>query len=285
MTTETAIDPVCGMTVKTATAKHTTEHAGATVYFCAASCKARFEADPAAFPGVPPAPRGRGRALPMAAPAPPAAAAPGATWTCPMHPEVVRDGPGDCPLCGMALEPRGVAPDAPSPELADMTRRLAVSAVLTAPLFAVGMAEMLPGAVRALGWLAVLRPWRAIGREPRPQHVHADRARRRRRLRVQRGRGARAGPAAPERGDARRACPLLRGGRGHRHAGAGGPGAGAARARRDRPRAAGPARARAAHRAAPGGRRGARRPGRGGPGGRPPARPAGREGADGRRGP
>src|SRR5688572_15507115 len=147
MTTETAIDPVCGMTVKTATAKHTTEHAGATVYFCAASCKARFEADPAAFPGVPPAPRGRGRALPMAAPAPPAAAAPGATWTCPMHPEVVRDGPGDCPLCGMALEPRGVAPDAPSPELADMTRRLAVSAVLTAPLFAVGMAEMLPGAV------------------------------------------------------------------------------------------------------------------------------------------
>jgi Cu+-exporting ATPase len=147
-TPETAVDPVCGMTVKTATAKHTTEHAGATVYFCSAGCKARFEADPAAFPGMPAAPRGRGRALPMAATPAPAPAAPaGTTWTCPMHPEVVRDGPGDCPLCGMALEPRGVAPDAPNPELADLTRRLAVSAVLTAPLFVLGMAEMLPSAV------------------------------------------------------------------------------------------------------------------------------------------
>ncbi|MET0556202.1 MAG: heavy metal translocating P-type ATPase [Vicinamibacteria bacterium] len=145
-TPETALDPVCGMTVKTAAAKHTTEHAGRTVYFCAASCKARFAADPAAFPGVPAAPRGRGRPLPMT-PAPPAPAVAGATWTCPMHPEVVRDGPGDCPLCGMALEPRGVPSDGPNPELADMTRRLLVSAVLTAPLFALGMAEMLPGAV------------------------------------------------------------------------------------------------------------------------------------------
>jgi P-type Cu+ transporter len=137
-TLETALDPVCGMTVKTATAKHTTAHAGGTVYFCSAGCKARFEADPSAYTEPVPAPH----AHPAAAPA-----APGATWTCPMHPEVVRDGPGDCPICGMALEPRGVAPDAPNPELADMTRRLAVSAVLTAPLFALGMAEMLPGAV------------------------------------------------------------------------------------------------------------------------------------------
>jgi P-type Cu+ transporter len=159
-TPETAIDPVCGMTVKTATAKHTAEHAGATVYFCAASCKARFEADPAAFPGAPAARAPRGRALPLASaphahrPEPPPAA-PGGTWTCPMHPEVVRDGPGDCPLCGMALEPRGVAPDAPNPELADMTRRLVVSAVLTAPLFVLGMAEMLPGGIaRAAARLA-----------------------------------------------------------------------------------------------------------------------------------
>jgi Cu+-exporting ATPase len=151
-TPETALDPVCGMTVKTASTKHTTAHAGGTVYFCSAGCKARFEADPRAFPGLPAPPRGRALAMASTAPAPHAhqpapQPSPGATWTCPMHPEVVRDGPGDCPICGMALEPRGVAPDAPSPELADMTRRLAVSAVLTAPLFLLGMAEMLPGGI------------------------------------------------------------------------------------------------------------------------------------------
>jgi P-type Cu+ transporter len=130
----TAIDPVCGMTVDPATTPHRTEHDGRTVYFCAASCKARFEADPDRYTGV------------SRAPAPPVAVPPGATWTCPMHPEVVRDGPGDCPICGMALEPRVVtAGEAPNPELADMTRRLTWSAVLTVPLLAVAMSEMLPG--------------------------------------------------------------------------------------------------------------------------------------------
>jgi P-type Cu+ transporter len=138
-TPETALDPVCGMTVKTATAKHTATHGGTTVYFCSPGCKARFEQDPAAYGAAPAA---------HAHHAPPAAAAhAGGSWTCPMHPEVVRDGPGDCPICGMALEPRGVGPDAPNPELADMTRRLVVSAILTAPLFVLGMAEMLPAAI------------------------------------------------------------------------------------------------------------------------------------------
>jgi Cu+-exporting ATPase len=128
----TAVDPVCGMTVDPATTPHRTEHDGRTVSFCAASCKARFEADPNRYTGPEPPP-------PVEAPA-------GATWTCPMHPEVVRDGPGDCPICGMALEPRMVtAEDTPNPELADMTRRLVGSAVLTVPLLAVAMSEMLPG--------------------------------------------------------------------------------------------------------------------------------------------
>jgi Cu+-exporting ATPase len=63
-----------------------------------------------------------------------------------MHPEVVRDGPGDCPICGMALEPRTASADEPeNPELADMSRRFRWSALLTAPLLAVAMGEMVPG--------------------------------------------------------------------------------------------------------------------------------------------
>jgi P-type Cu+ transporter len=120
------------MTVDTATTPHRTEHEGRTLYFCAAGCKARFEADPERFT--------------KPAPSAPEASPPGMTWTCPMHPEVVRDGPGGCPICGMALEPRTVTADEPpNPELVDMGRRLRWCAVLTAPLLALAMSEMLPG--------------------------------------------------------------------------------------------------------------------------------------------
>jgi Cu+-exporting ATPase len=128
----TAIDPVCGMRVDPATAAHRTEHAGQTIYFCSGGCKTRFDADPVSDPGA--------SVMPPPGPA-------GATWTCPMHPEVVRDGPGDCPICGMALEPRTVtAEELPNPELIDMRRRLLWSALLTAPLLAIAMSEMIPGA-------------------------------------------------------------------------------------------------------------------------------------------
>ncbi|HEY8019593.1 MAG TPA: copper-translocating P-type ATPase [Thermoanaerobaculia bacterium] len=72
---------------------------------------------------------------------------PAAVYTCPMHPEVVRDRPGSCPICGMALEPRTVAagPEEESPELASMTRRFWISAVLSLPLLLSGMGEMIPG--------------------------------------------------------------------------------------------------------------------------------------------
>jgi Cu+-exporting ATPase len=67
-------------------------------------------------------------------------------YTCPMHPEIVRHEPGACPLCGMALEPRmGLGQEAPSPELADMSRRLGISAVLTAPILLLAMSEMIGG--------------------------------------------------------------------------------------------------------------------------------------------
>src|SRR5579859_3877903 len=67
-------------------------------------------------------------------------------YTCPMHPQVVRDGPGSCPLCGMALEPRVITAEEPAnPELIDMTRRFWVGVVLSLPVFVLAMAHMIPG--------------------------------------------------------------------------------------------------------------------------------------------
>jgi len=94
----------------------------------------------------------------------PGAAAARTEWTCPMHPQIVRDGPGTCPICGMALEPRTVSlEDEENPELVDMTRRFRVSAVLTGPLFAMAMAHLIPGqplghllSPALMGWLELL---------------------------------------------------------------------------------------------------------------------------------
>jgi P-type Cu+ transporter len=141
----TAKDPVCGMTVA-ADAPLRTVHAGETYRFCGRKCLTRFEANPAAF----------------LAPSPPkAAAAPAGTqWTCPMHPEIVRDAPGSCPICGMALEPRTIdLGETENPELTDMRRRLWVSAVLTAPLLVVAMADLLPGSWAHAMATHPLRSW------------------------------------------------------------------------------------------------------------------------------
>src|SRR5260370_23392020 len=118
---DAVIDPVCGMSVDPATARHRTEHAGKQYFFCGPHCRERFTAEPERFVGV-------------AKPAPPAAL--GKTkWTCPMHPEIVRDGPGSGPICGMAPEPViPTAADAGNPELRDMTLRVWVGVGLSAPL-------------------------------------------------------------------------------------------------------------------------------------------------------
>ncbi|MBB3914756.1 heavy metal translocating P-type ATPase [Rhizobium fabae] len=127
----TAKDPVCGMAVDRSTAKHFLKFEGEKFYFCSAACQAKFEADPAAY---------RDGKRPAAKPAPK-----GTLYTCPMHPEVISDRPGDCPKCGMALEPMGVPPadEGPNPELVDFSRRLWVSALLALPLLALGMGPML----------------------------------------------------------------------------------------------------------------------------------------------
>ena len=118
------------MKVNRATAKHFARHAGHGTYFCSAGCKAKFEADPEKYADGRPAPE------PMPA---------GTQYTCPMHPEVVRDGPGSCPKCGMALEPMGVptGDEGPNPELVDFTRRLWVSGLLSVPLLLIAMGPMI----------------------------------------------------------------------------------------------------------------------------------------------
>ncbi len=120
-----ATDPVCGMTVSPDSSyRHV--HGEQTYLFCSAKCLTKFQASPADYIDVPPA-----------LSQPPTVTS-GVTYTCPMHPEVVRNEPGSCPKCGMALEPRN-APSDDSTELNDMTRRFWVSAALALPVFIMAM--------------------------------------------------------------------------------------------------------------------------------------------------
>ncbi|MBA4066945.1 MAG: copper-translocating P-type ATPase [Isosphaera sp.] len=137
-----ATDPVCGMTVDPANALNA-ERDGRTYYFCSDHCRRTFLAAPAA----PPPPRHdahAGHGAGAEAPAPPAAPARPVVYTCPMHPQVEQVGPGSCPICGMALEPKAVqaGADGDDPELADMTRRFRAAAVLTVPLLLLAMLPM-----------------------------------------------------------------------------------------------------------------------------------------------
>ena len=133
-------DPVCGMTVDPRGSKHRFDHHGRTFHFCSARCRERFAAEPAKFLGDTPEPE----APDPDAPDPDAPA--WAIWTCPMHPEIRQDHAGNCPICGMALEP--VAPAAesgPNPELLDMSRRFWIGLVLVVPLVVLAMADFIPG--------------------------------------------------------------------------------------------------------------------------------------------
>ena len=125
-------DPVCGMKVDPATSKHSFNYAGRIFHFCSAGCQAKFAADPESYLKPTAASSESGK--------------PGAIYTCPMHAQIRQNGPGSCPICGMALEPLTItASDEPNAELADMTRRFWIGLVLTLPVLILEMGSHIPG--------------------------------------------------------------------------------------------------------------------------------------------
>ncbi|KND19459.1 haloacid dehalogenase [Pannonibacter phragmitetus] len=132
--TETAKDPVCGMTVAVKPDGRHAEFQDETFHFCSEKCQTKFKADPWFYAS------GRAAGQKKAAPA-------NVQYTCPMHPEIVRDAPGSCPICGMALEPV-VPSDEPSEELTDFTRRMWISAAAAVPLIILTMGELVALPVR-----------------------------------------------------------------------------------------------------------------------------------------
>src|SRR5436190_16172920 len=135
---EPHVDPVCKMLVIPESAAANYEYKGTTYYFCMPGCRDKFAADPERYlldkleeNKIPKSEIGNLKSE--------------IEYTCPMHPEIIQIGPGSCPICGMALEPKEITlDDKPDPELIDMKRRLWISAVLTIPVFVLAMGEMLP---------------------------------------------------------------------------------------------------------------------------------------------
>jgi len=134
---DTALDPVCGMKVDPSTARHKAEHEGKTFYFCSEGCHTKFGADPAKYVHE------------KMRPARPVNLPDGTIYTCPMHPQIRQVGPGNCPICGMALEPEvASAETGPNPELIDMTRRFWVGLALSIPVVVLEMGGHLIGGHR-----------------------------------------------------------------------------------------------------------------------------------------
>ena len=137
-TIQAVIDPVCGMTVNPESAAGSFEYNGQTYYFCSKHCLHKFREAPERFFSGGPSPMTHHE---MPAPA----KGEKIEYTCPMHPEVVRDAPGFCPICGMALEPRTATVEEDNTELDDMKRRFWVSVVLSLPVLIIGMSDLIPG--------------------------------------------------------------------------------------------------------------------------------------------
>jgi Cu+-exporting ATPase len=137
-------DPVCGMEVDISQPKGGTAlHEGQLYRFCNTKCREKFEADPEQY----------------LRPRKPAPVQQAGEYTCPMHPEVSSPEPGDCPICGMALEPVSLSAEESNPELQDMTRRFRVSLLFSVPVFLLAMSNLIPGmpVQHALGsWLAFI---------------------------------------------------------------------------------------------------------------------------------
>jgi len=126
-------DPVCGMIVDPGTTEYHAHHEDQDYHFCSAGCRTKFVADPDHY--LSPDREGQAENVPA-----------GTIYTCPMHPEIRQQGPGFCPICGMALEPETVSLDSgPDPEYLDMRRRFWISAAFSLPLFLYAMGDMIPG--------------------------------------------------------------------------------------------------------------------------------------------
>jgi heavy metal translocating P-type ATPase len=149
-----AIDPVCGMKVDIANAKAGCDYKDESYFFCSERCFERFQKDPEGFLREPPHERAAREV--RSAPA-------GAIYTCPMHPEVQKVGPGACPECGMALEPMTVTADeAPSEETTSMSRRFWWSLPASAAVLVLSMGDMWPGAPFSAA-LGRAYPWVQLG--------------------------------------------------------------------------------------------------------------------------
>ena len=130
VTEVTVTDPVCGMSVDTDKNKLIFDHEGTAYHFCSEKCHEKFEADPEFYIS------GAHKQKKNNAVA-------GTEYTCPMHPEIIQDHPGDCPKCGMALEPIGIPTDEPNEELIDFTQRFWISAICSFPLLILTMGPLI----------------------------------------------------------------------------------------------------------------------------------------------
>ena len=153
-------DPVCGMDV-TEKSPHSVDYEGRRYFFCSAGCARKFRETPDRYLSTPPTHQDHTAPLAHQPKPDSPTSTSGVKWTCPMHPEVVRDQPGSCPICGMALERMTpTAEEEPDDELIDMTRRFWVSAVLTVPLFVLAMSESFAAFMRVdpktMSWLELL---------------------------------------------------------------------------------------------------------------------------------
>ena len=137
------VDPVCGMKVDPATAAAEYEYNGTKYYFCAVRCKERFEDDPRSFLSAAGHDMSAGVETHGASQSQIPHPSSQIEYTCPMHPEIVQIGPGSCPTCGMALEPKEITlDDSADPEYIDMQRRFWIAVPLTLPVFILAMSEM-----------------------------------------------------------------------------------------------------------------------------------------------
>ncbi|MBP9663176.1 MAG: cadmium-translocating P-type ATPase [Pyrinomonadaceae bacterium] len=136
---EPHVDPVCKMLVSPEAAAASYEYNGTTYYFCMPGCRDKFAADPEHYLDGEKGRQGDREKDNSE----PGTLNSEVEYTCPMHPEIVQIGPGSCPICGMALEPKEISlDDTPDPEYADMKRRFWISAILTLPVFVLAMGEM-----------------------------------------------------------------------------------------------------------------------------------------------